>query len=598
MFLSTTCWLAAAAFLQTAAPAMRPNVILIVADDLGAHDLGCYGSKFHRTPELDRLAREGVRFTQAYAACPVCSPTRAAIMTGKAPARLQLTDWLPGRPDRPDQALNRPALRQELPLAEVTIAEVFRDGGYLTGHIGKWHLGGDGFGPLQQGFHSNIAGDHTGTPLSYFAPFVKNGRVMPGLEEAPAGEYLTDRLYREAERFVERHREQPFFLYFPHYAVHTPMKAPAELVQQFPADTPFAGQQNNPTYAAMLLAVDQGLGRLRAKLAELRLADRTLIVFTSDNGGLATTEGPQTPATSNAPLREGKGWLYEGGIRVPLILSGAGVIDPGRTSDEIIVSHDLLPTLCSLCGLTSPAGVDGVDLSAVVRGAPIERPRPLYWHYPHYSNQGGRPGAAIRDGQFKLIEFYETGRRELFDLAADPREGRNLSAEKPDVVERLAAQLAQWRTEVGAQMMTPNPGYRPHLQQDSGRITLPAKTAHVQGLMLRYEPLPHKNTLGYWVRVEDTASWEFEVVRPGKYRVEALVGCGNGSGGSTVEFRFGDQVLTLVVPVTGGFQQFVPQDLGEVTFAAPGRHTLVVAPKTKPGPAVMDLRQMVLTPVP
>ncbi len=599
MLLMTTCWLAVASALnQAAAPPVRPNVILIVADDLGAHDLGCYGSKFHRTPELDRLASEGVRFTQAYAACPVCSPTRAAIMTGKSPARLHLTDWLPGRPDRPDQALNRPALRQQLALEEVTVAELFRDAGYVTGHIGKWHLGGAGFGPLEQGFGSNIAGDHTGTPLSYFAPFVKNGRSMPGLEHAPSGEYLTDRLHREAERFVETHREQPFFLYLPHYAPHTPMQAPAELVQQFPAETPFTGQQNNPTYAAMLLAVDNGIGRLRAKLAELKLAERTLILFTSDNGGLATTEGPQTPATSNAPLREGKGWLYEGGIRVPLIISGAGVTGPGRTADQTAVSHDLLPTLCSLCGLAPPAGIDGVDLAGVVRGTLVEHARSLYWHYPHYSNQGGRPGAAIRDGQYKLIEFYETGRRELFDVAADPREGRNLSAEKPEVVERLAAQLTKWRSDVGAQEMTPNPDYRPNLQADAGRITLPAKTANVDGLMLRYEPLPHKNTLGYWVRPEDTASWEFEVVRPGRYRVEALVGCGNGSGGSTVEFRFGAQVLSLVVPVTGGFQQFVPQDLGEITFVAAGRHKLVVAPQTKPGPAVMDLRQMVLVPVP
>ncbi|OYW16699.1 MAG: N-acetylgalactosamine 6-sulfate sulfatase (GALNS), partial [Planctomycetales bacterium 12-60-4] len=512
MCFASHCFLGLLSLLwQAPGEVSRPNVIVIVADDLGAHDLGCYGSKFHRTPELDRLASEGIRFTQAYAACPVCSPTRAAIMTGKYPARLHLTDWLPGRGDRPDQALNRPALRQQLPLAEVTLAELFRDAGYVTGHIGKWHLGGEGFGPLEQGFGSNIAGDHTGTPLSYFAPFGKNGRTMPRLEDAASGEYLTDRLHREAERFVETNCERPFFLYFPHYAVHTPLKAPAELVQTFPAETPFMGQQNNPTYAAMLLAVDNG--------------------FTSDNGGLATIEGPLTPATSNAPAREGKGWLYEGGIRVPLIITGAGVTAPGRTSAQVAVSCDLLPTLCTLCGMTPPPGVDGVDLSGVVRDQPAEQPRAIYWHYPHYSNQGGRPGGAVRDGQYKLIEFYETGRRELFDVVADPREGKNLSADKPDVLERLSHNLAEWRVAVEAQMMTPNPDYRPNLQAEGGRITLPAKTATVEGIMLRYEPLPHKNTLGYWVRAEDTASWEFDVVRPGKYRVEALVGCGNGSGG-------------------------------------------------------------------
>ncbi|HET6426095.1 MAG TPA: sulfatase-like hydrolase/transferase, partial [Planctomycetaceae bacterium] len=262
----------------TSAAPGRPNVVLIVADDLGAMDLGCYGSKFHRTPHLDRLAAEGVRFTQAYAACPVCSPTRAAIMTGKYPARLNLTDWLPGRPDQPAQPLNRPVIRQELPLEEITIAELFRDAGYATGHIGKWHLGGEGFGPLEQGFQTNIAGDHTGTPLSYFAPFRKNNRTMPGLEDAPAGQYLTDRLALEAGKFIDAHADKPFFLYLPHYGVHTALQAPETMVAKYPPAGPFTGQQNNPIYAAMLESLDSAVGTVLAKLQERSLLDNTVII--------------------------------------------------------------------------------------------------------------------------------------------------------------------------------------------------------------------------------------------------------------------------------------------------------------------------------
>jgi arylsulfatase A-like enzyme len=576
---------------------VRPNVVLILADDLGAVDLGCYASKFHRTPALDQLAADGVRFTQAYAACPVCSPTRAAVMTGKYPARLRLTDWLPGRADMPAQKLKRPELRQQLPLEEITLAELFRDAGYVTGHIGKWHLGGEGFSPLDQGFATNIGGDHTGTPLSYFAPFVKAGRTMPGLDDAPAGEYLTDRYAAEAEKFLTANRDQPFFLYLPHNAVHTPLRAPDELVRAFPEAKPFAGQQNNPIYAAMLLSLDRAVGRVRARLKELGIADRTWIVFTSDNGGLATTEGPNTPATSNAPYREGKGWLYEGGIRVPMIVAGPGVAEPGRTSAVVVWSCDLFHTLASLCGIEVQHPIDGGNFAPALTNAGAMRARPLYWHYPHYSNQGGKPGGAMLDGNLKLIEFYEDGRRELYDLAIDPRESRNLSADRPADVERLARQLDAWRNGVGAQMPMPNPGYRPNLQAQNGRIDLPAKTAFVHGVNLRYEPLPHKNTLGYWTRADDWAHWEFEVTRPGVYRMEALVGCGNGSGGSVVEFAVGEQRLLLTVEVTGGFQNFVPRELGTITLDKPGRYELTVKPQSKPGPAVMDLRQMTLMPV-
>jgi arylsulfatase A len=575
----------------------RPNIILIVADDLGWADLGCYGSKFHRTPHLDRLAEGGRRFTQAYAACPVCSPTRAALMTGKHPARLHLTDWLPGRPDRPDQRLRRPVIRQELPLEEVTLAEVLQRAGYATAIIGKWHLGGTGFEPTRQGFDLNIAGDARGSPLSYVAPFSRQGQTMPGLAEAPAGQYLTDRLTLEAERFLEAHRSGPFFLYLPHFAVHIPMVAKPELVARYPKwdGTPH-GRQENPIYAAMLQSVDESVGRIVAKLEELGRTSDTLVIFTSDNGGLATREGPNTPPTNNSPLREGKGWLYEGGVRVPLLVRWPGRIASG-VEETPVWSADLPATLKALCGVPEAGPIDGVSLDGLLtEGKPLD-PRALYWHYPHYSNQGGRPGGAIREGDWKLIEFVENGRRELFDLKRDPRETNNLAEREPGRVEELAAKLESWRTAVGAQRPTPNPDYAPNPQAGDGVITLPAATAEVHGVMLRYEPLPHKNTLGFWIRAEDWASWEFEVRTPGTFAVEALVGCGNGSGGSTVEFRSEGQVLKLNVPVTGGFQKFEPQALGRLALDRPGRHRLEVRATSKPGQAVMDLRQVRLVPV-
>src|SRR5438552_1824566 len=248
----------------------RPNVVLIVADDLGWRDLGCYGSTFYKTPNIDRMAREGVRFTQFYAACPVCSPTRASILTGRYPQRVNITDWLPGRPDRPDQKLRRPVIRQELPLEAVTIAEALKAAGYATAHIGKWHLGGEGFGPKQQGFDLNIGGDHTGTCRSYFAPFRNKQGAMPGLEHAPEGEYLTDRLAAEAEKFIERNKDRPFFLYLPHYAPHTPLRAKPEIVARYKV-TPKAGTQSNPVYAAMVESIDESVGRVLRALDDLKL---------------------------------------------------------------------------------------------------------------------------------------------------------------------------------------------------------------------------------------------------------------------------------------------------------------------------------------
>ncbi len=596
--MSRTLPLLAALLVAGPAAAAPPNVVLIVADDLGGRDLGCYGSTFHRTPHIDKLAKDGARFTDFYASCPVCSPTRVAILTGKHPARVGVTDWLPGRADRSDQRLRRPPLPLNLPLEEVTVAEALKAAGYATGHVGKWHLGGDGFGPREQGFDVNVAGDHTGTPLSYFAPYRNKMRTMPGLEAAPDGEYLTDRLGAEAAKFIAAHKDRPFFLYLPHFAVHTPMRAKADVVAKYKANPAAVGKQNNPIYAAMMESLDDAVGRVLAALDEHKLSDNTIVLFTSDNGGLATVEGQNTPATINSPLREGKGWLYDGGVRVPLVVRWPGVVKPGTVSEAVASSTDLFPTLVEACTGAAPAArpdADGASLVSLLKGGKRED-RLLFWHYPHYANQGGNPGGAVRDGDYKLIEFYEDGRRELFNVRKNPGETQNLAADKPDVVAALAAKLDAWRKDVGAKMPTPNPDYVPNPQAKNGTITLPARTATVHGVQLRYEPLPHKNTLGYWGRKDDWASFEFTVEKPGTFDVEVLQGCGKGSGGADVELSVGGSAVTFTVKDTGHFQNFEPRTVGKLTVDKPGRHTLTVKPKTKPGGAVMDLRQIVLKP--
>lgn len=574
----------------------KPNVILFVIDDLGRNDLGCYGSTFFRTPHIDQLAKDGVRFTNAYTACPVCSPTRASIMTGKYPARLHLTDWLPGRPDRPDQMLLRPVIPQQLALEEVTLAEVLKEAGYVTAHVGKWHLGGKGFEPEKQGFDINVAGDHTGTPLSYFAPFRNKDRFMPGLEDAPVGEYLTDRLTTEAEKIIERNRDRPFFLYLAHYAVHTPLRAKPELIEKYKNNRP-AGTQNNPIYAAMIESMDESIGRIRKKLAELKLTEKTIVIFTSDNGGLCTAEGANTPATTNAPLREGKGHLYEGGIRAPLLVLWPGQTRAGSTDSTVVSSIDLFSTLIEMCGAKTPAPPDGLSFASALQGKGTVERDAIYWHYPHYANQGSRPGGAIRAGDWKLIEFFEDGRKELFNLREDERESRNRAAEKPEIVKDLAGRLARWRQSVKAQMPTPNPKYLPNPQANDGTILLHARTARVHGTQLRYEPQPHKNTLGFWTEADDYATWEFTVTKPGKFTVEVLQGCGKGQGGSDVDIVVGNQSIQFQVVDTGGFQQFQAREVGTISIDKAGRHTLTLRPRRKAAAAVVDVRSITLTPV-
>jgi len=456
---------------ESAKPPARPNLVFILADDLGWSDLGCYGSTFYETPHLDQLAAKGMRFTDAYAACSVCSPTRASILTGKYPAHLHLTDWLPGRPDRPDQKLKRLVILDHLPLEEVTLSRALREGGYRTGFIGKWHLGGPDFFPDKQGFDLNVGGCQRGSPPSYFSPY-----RIPTLTDGPKGEYLTDRLTDEALKFIEGGRGKPFLLYLSHYAVHNPQQAKAGMIAKYQgkaARLPGApgpeflreGKQqtrqiqNQPVYASMVESVDESVGRVMQKLADLGLEGNTIVVFTSDNGGLSTAEGAPT---SNLPLRGGKGWHYEGGVREPLIVRWPGVTQPGSTCRAPMISTDYYPTFLEMAGLPlrPRQHADGVSFVPLLKGG-AQPERPLFWHYPHYSNQGGGPGGAVRLGNFKLIEWYEDMRVELFNLSGDPGEKHNLAATMPDKTAALRQQLHARRQSVNASMPTPNPDYNP-----------------------------------------------------------------------------------------------------------------------------------------
>ncbi|HSQ57378.1 MAG TPA: sulfatase, partial [Gemmata sp.] len=468
-------------------------------------------------------------------------------------------------------------------------------------HIGKWHLGGKGFLPQDQGFDVNIGGDQIGTTRSYFAPFENKHGKMPGLEDAPAGEYLTDRLAIEAEKFIEANKDRPFFLYMAHYAVHTPLRAKKEIIAKYNVK-PKAGSQSNSVYAAMVESMDEAVGRVLKKLDDLKLSENTLVIFTSDNGGLATREGGPTGATFNGPLREGKGFLYEGGVRVPLIVKWPGKVKAGTTTDQVACSIDFFDTILEASGTKCEGKRDGVSLLPIFRGEKLAD-RAIYWHYPHYANQGSRPGSAIRLGDYKLIKHHEDGRLEMYDLKSDLSENSNIVAEKPMIASELSRRLAAWLKETGAKMPMPNPNYTPNPQNKDGVITMHARTALITGIQLRYEPLPHKETLGFWTRKDDLASFDFTVAKPGKFEVEVLQGCGKGSGGAEVELMLHEPggkdprtVLSFTVKDTGGFQNFEARDIGTIALDKPGLHRLLVVPKTKPGVAVMDLRQIVLKP--
>lgn len=451
----------------------RPNIVFILADDLGWADLGCYGSAFHETPNIDRLASQGMRFTDAYAACNCCSPTRASILTGKYPARLHLTDWIPGSAF-PRARLLPPDWKQELPLEEVTLAEALKPAGYATAAVGKWHLGKEPFLPQNQGFDLNIAGNHSGAPGSYFWPYGHGDRartksyhgspVPDVLAGGQPGEYLTDRLTDEALKLIETNRERAFFLYFSHYAVHTPLQAKPELVEEYRAKLRPGQRQNNPIYAGMVESMDQSVGRVMEKLESLGIADRTIVFFMSDNGGYSGYGG-KSGATWNAPLRSGKGSAHEGGHRVPLIVRWPGATQAGSVCRVPVVSVDFYPTILEMTGAPGDkqhnAAVDGVSLAPLLKQQGKPARDAIYWHYPHYNILPQTPYGAVRQGDYKLIEFDEDGRFELYNLRDDLGETTNLAARMPELAVALRGKLAAWRKSVGAQMPLPNPAYDP-----------------------------------------------------------------------------------------------------------------------------------------
>jgi arylsulfatase A-like enzyme len=441
----------------------RLSFVFVLVDDLGWADVGCNGSTFYETPNIDRLAAGGMRFTDAYAACPVCSPTRASIMTGKYPARLGLTNWLVGRIWPKHSPIRPVKWRTHMPLEEVTLAEAFKAAGYATGFFGKWHLGGRPYWPEKQGFDVNVAGCERGLPRTYFDPY-----RLPNLADRKKGEYLTDRLTEEAEKFLAANRDRPFLCYLSHYAVHTPLQAKQALAARYRAKAarmpkppiPVFGTesghrcrqvQNHPVFAGMIQSVDESVGRLVKKLDELGIADSTAVIFMSDNGG--TTTGGGLP-TSNLPLRAGKGWLYEGGIREPMIVKWPGVTRPGSTCAVPVTSTDFYPTMLAMAGLPGRPEQhrDGTSFAGLLKGEGKLDRDAIYWHYPHYSPQGGRPGGAVRAGDFKLIEFYEDGRGELYNLREDIGEKSDLAAKMPGKLAEMKRLLVDWRKSVGAQM--------------------------------------------------------------------------------------------------------------------------------------------------
>ena len=429
----------------------KPNFIVFLVDDMGWIDPACYGNPFHETPHIDRLAREGMRFTNAYAAGAVCSPTRASLLTGKSPAALNITDFIPGHPFAWAK-LKPPSIAGELALEEITFAEVLKTAGYRSASFGKWHLGGREFYPDKQGFDEFHV-----TQGRHFAP---QFRSTPPLETKP-GDYLADVLTRRAIRFLKENRDRPFCLYLPHFAVHIPLEAKQELIEKYQRKEPKPkGRVNHPVYAAMVEHIDQSVGRLIEALDELKLSEQTVFLFLSDNGGLyqsASRSGP--PVMSNAPLRNEKGSLYEGGIRVPLIVRWPGQIEPGRVSDEPVSSIDVLPTLADLAGVKLEHPVEGVSLAPLLKKTGTFRREALYWHYPHYHHS--TPAGAIRMGDYKLLEFFEEDRLELYNLKDDLSETRNLAGAEPARAREMQQKLAAWRKSVDARMPSPNPDYDP-----------------------------------------------------------------------------------------------------------------------------------------
>ena len=451
----------------------KPNIVFLLVDDLGWADFGCYGAQFYETPHIDKLASEGMRFTNAYSACTVCSPSRAAILAGCYPARMHLTDWIPGH-NNPKAKMKIPNWKMKIDHERVLMPEALKAGGYATGFFGKWHLMPNGQPDMQEhyptdhGFDINVGGREWGQPKGpglYFSPF-----GMPGLDDGKPGDFLTDKLTDAAIDFIVKNQgKKPFLLYFSYYTLHSPLMAPPALVEKYKRKAEgFKNAKNellNPARAGMVECLDNSVGRLVAKLEEMGIADNTLIVLTGDNGG----DHPET----TGGLRDFKGWSHEGGVRAPLIAKWPGKIEKGSSCEEMVISMDFYPTFLELAGLESlPAEhMDGISLAPLLTGEGIVSERDtLFWHYPHYHRT--KPYGAIREGGWKLIEFFEDGELELFDLKSDPAELKNLAKEKPEKAADLHAKLKEWRVSVNAQMMTPNPNYdsSKHGRTEKGKL--------------------------------------------------------------------------------------------------------------------------------
>lgn len=475
----------------------RPNIIFILVDDLGRQDIGFYGSTFYETPHLDQFARESMVFTNAYAACPVCSPTRASIMSGQYPARIGVTNYIGSGKDHAAKGrlIDAPYV-DHLPLSIKSLAVTLSEGDYQTWHVGKWHLGGGSFSPEQHGFDVNIAGCHFGhPPAGYFSPY-----HLPNLPDGPDGEYLTDRLTQEAINLIQdRQKDRPFFLNLCFYSVHAPIQAPQKYVdnfkekaqkmgldllnpftmgEQFPCDHKKDRRilrrvvQSDPYYAAMLYALDQNIGRLLMAIKAEGVEENTVIIFTSDNGGLSTSEGSPT---SNLPFSEGKGWMYEGGIREPLFVRWKGTIQPSTCCHVPVISPDFYATILDLAQLPLPTDqeCDGMSLKPLLSGGDSLDRDGIFWHYPHYGNQGGTPAAAIRRGDWKLVRFFEDSHEELYHLPDDPGEHRDLSAKELAMRNLLSVSLSEWLSEMDALLPETNPDHAPVEQKSTNRTVIP-----------------------------------------------------------------------------------------------------------------------------
>ena len=581
-----------------------PNFVILFADDLGINDLGCFGRKDQNTPNLDKLAAEGARFTQAYAAASVCSPSRAGLLTGQSPARLKITTFLTGRSDRASHRVLAAPINLHLPNGVQTIAQLLKPKGYVSAAVGKWHLGGKGHQPTDHGFDESFT-----------------GKVNPGAESPQGGKgELGQADY--AVKFIQKNKANPFLLYLAFDNPHIPLAAPAKAIEA-------NAKSFHPTYAALIESLDVAVGRVMKALEDQGLAKNTFVVFASDNGGVHISELKESPATYNAPSRAGKGFLYEGGLRTPLIVRYPARLAPAVISEPVVLG-DLCPTICALAKVPAPSTLDFQDISPVLfEQKPLNRP--LFWHQPHYMNQGGKPAGVAREGDWKLIEQYEDGSLELYNLAKDPSETTDLAAAEPTRVAALRGKLEAWRRSVGAESMKANPNFSRSLWEDcfvktdvtqlkalptseamrplladwrkamndattegaNSLIFLEARDAQVKATKMKYEEPPLKDTLGFWVNADDTASWTFQAPKAGTYRVTVLQGCGKGNGGSVVALDTKQGSCEFTVEETGHFQRFVPREVGKLTLVA-GENTLTVRPVKKAKAAVMDLRRVIL----